>query len=116
MIRLKIHRDNAREVQESFFPYLQELCELKMRDAAAVKDNDAKLVARMMLCLTVELRLKFDKKLLTQMINFTLKITDSEAICFYKLLMAFPISEKWVHMIMLRQQITDFLHAELCLP
>lgn len=115
MIKLKIHRDNAREVQQHFFPYLHELCELKMREAVNAKDGDGKLVARMMLCLVVGLSTKFDKKLLTEYINFTVKITDAEAICFYQLLMNFPISEKWVSMIMLRQQITDFLHGQLCL-
>lgn len=115
MIGLKLYRDQAREIQQHFFPYLVMVCETKMNEADEVKDNDGKMVARMMLCLTVELQRKFDKKLLTDHNRFTIKMTDAEAICYYQLLMNFPLDPQWVYMVVLRQKITDFLHDELCL-
>jgi hypothetical protein len=113
MVNIRLPRDEARFIKDHFFPFIVEKCRLKIRDALIDKDNDARMVGRMMHDLTLSLEIKFKKKLLTQANTFTIKSTDAEAICFYQLMMNFPIAPGEVYMINLRRQVTDFLYKQL---
>lgn len=115
MIALPLYRDQAREVRDFFFPYLREVCELKTREANNIKDGDGVLVGRMMLCLVISSQIKIDRKLLTTQNKFKVKLSDSEAICLYQLLMKFPIDQQLHYDWMLRQEICNFLYDQLCL-
>lgn len=121
MILLKITRDEAREVQRFFFPYLLERCLLKMRDAVLHRQvnmeeaNSQLLVHRMMHSLITGIKKKFDRKLLTIANVFTINHTDAEAIAMYQLLMIMPLDGKQPFQCMLRQRICNFYFDELCL-
>ena len=126
MILLKLYRDQAREVRDHFFPYLLLVCETRIEDG---KERESlmitqetrweaiteKLIGRMMYSLVDSLKVRFDKKLLTDQNRLTIKMPDSEAICFYQLLMNMPLSPDWWFMINLRREITDYLSGQLCI-
>ena len=121
MVAMKISRDEAREVQRFFFPYLQQRCLLKMREALMKRQADMEeatkelLVHRMMLSLVKDVNKKFDRKLLTIANTFTIKHTDAEAIAMYQLLMIMPISSRQPFNVMLRQKMCNFYFDQLCL-
>jgi hypothetical protein len=113
MIPLKITRDEARELVDFFFPLLDEICQVRIRDAKVSKDDDAGMVGRMVLCLFRQVDHAFKKKLLTKQKTFTIQLSEAEGICLYQLLMAFPIDERMEYEIWLRQKITDFLDGHV---
>lgn len=121
MILLRITRDESREMQRFFFPYLQERCLMKMREAIMRRQVDLQeankelLVHRMMHSLVADVKKKFDRKLLTIANAFTIKHSDAEAIGMYQLLMIMPISSRQPFQLMLRQRLCDFFYDQLCL-
>lgn len=113
MIILKLYRDQARQVQLHFFPYLELLCEKNIRDAL---NQDEELNARMIYSVLNETRILFEKKLFGISNKLSFKFTDAQSIVLYKLLLVVPIHADniWLHN--LRQFITDHLHLQLSDP
>jgi hypothetical protein len=110
MIQLRTTRDEARLVQQHFLPYLLLHAERELHDA--ITDAE-KMIYLIMDCLVKEVKKAYDKKLLTTANKFYLKFSDAQAVCFYQLLMDFPIDRSQAYMVMVRQKIMDRILAEI---
>jgi hypothetical protein len=113
-IEFKLYRDQARSVQECFFPYLGMLCESKIRDAG--HDVDHLLNCRAVQSLYLQVKRQFDKKLLTEANIFHFKFAYAEGLAFYNLLMNLPIKADQIWFINLRNHICNTVHKQLSKP
>lgn len=115
-IILKINRDDARFVQQHFFPYIRQLCSLRIRQAGTDKDDH-------FLCLAIKsifdkVEREFDHRLTGFADSFKFRFAIHEAIILYRLLMAFPVenNEFNFYMDQLRQNIIRIIHGQLSEP
>ena len=106
-MKLKIDRGQARSVQQRFFPYLVQLCDMRIRDT---KNEQDLLIAKLVRSVLTDVQIKFDRKLIGFAERFTFKFTDSESIVLYKLLMLLPLDAKDVWLTQLRQYIIECLY------
>lgn len=113
MIMLKLSRDQARNVQLHFFPYLDLLCEKNIRDAVTLDDQ---LNVRMISSILNEARRLFEKKLFGVSNRLKFLFTDAQSIVLYKLLLNLPLHPDQIWLCNLRQLIMDTLHVQLCDP
>lgn len=113
LIVVKLDRDQARTVQQTFCPYLERYCESKILNAVT---EDEQLIYKIIRCIFLDIYKMLCKKLLTDPHVFKLKFSEAEAITLYKLLIAFPIKSENVWMLNLRQLITDSIHNQLSQP
>lgn len=112
-MQIKLTRDQARSVQHHFFPYLVAVCEMKVEHPAGSEDL---LNNKMIVCILQEIRVLFEKKLLTRSNKFLFRFSDAQGIIFYKLLMNLPIIADQFWLINLRLHICDVLHLQMCEP
>lgn len=112
-IILKLTRDQARAVQQNFCPYLERLCESKIRLAVS---EDERLIYMIIRCLFLDIYRMLSKKLLSDAIRFKLQLSEAEGVTLYKLLIAFPLPSDQVWYINLRQMIIDVIHSQLQQP
>jgi hypothetical protein len=110
MVPIKLERDEARAIQQYFFPYLVEVCRLKKRDAA---DQDETLTQIIIIDTFDQVCKLFEKKLsnISNVLHF--KFTDAQAIVLYKLLMNMPIENQNVWLVNLRQLICNIFYNEI---
>jgi hypothetical protein len=111
---IKLSRDQARFVQQYFFPYMERLLETKVLQSE--KDQEENLLAKLMRSIFICVQLKFARKLSGFSKKFAFDLQDHEGIIIYRLLMAFPIQADQIYMQHLRQYITDTIHAQLAKP
>lgn len=109
-IIIKLERDQARTVQQKFFPYCEQFC-ISKRNIAVTEDE--RLMYMILASVFNQVQKQFNKKLAGDGLRFRLKFSNAEGITLYKLLIAFPIKSDQVYMINLRQRITDSIHKQL---
>lgn len=114
IIRLTLTRGQARSASDYFFPYLEELCALKIRDSAS--NIDENLSARIVNELLEDCMRKFAIRLLGPAQKYNFKFTLAEGIALYKLMMQLPLDTNQVWLCNIRQLITDTLHSQLVNP
>lgn len=107
MITFKIERDQARTLQQYFFPYLDEYCRLKQRDSIAI---DEQLTQFVIFDLYRQVKVIIEKKLLTVSHTLKVNLTDSQAAVFHKLLLALPLDGSNVWMVYVRQLICNIIY------
>ena len=112
-ITIKLTRDEARTVQVNFCPFLESLCETKIRLAVT---EDERLLNMLVRSIFLEIFRSLSRKLLTDAKVFKLQLSEAEAITLYKLLAKLPIEVSQVWCIKLRQMILDTLHYQLQQP
>lgn len=110
MIIVKLTRDETRCIQQYFFPYLDELC--KMKERQAVKDSD-RHAQHMVLDLYKQAKKVIDRKLLTTADKFSIRFTDSQAIILHQLLLALPLDAKNIYLVTLRQLLCNVILKEI---
>ncbi len=113
-MKLKIERDDARTIQQNFFPYLSQLIEVKVKSPQATEIEITTWKIIRSLFKTVSL--KFDRKLLTDARKFSINFTEAEGIAFYTMLMKMPIDAGQAYMIFLRDSICRVLHKQISEP
>jgi hypothetical protein len=115
-ITLKLTRDQARTVQQSFFPYLLMLIESRLQTEIYSGNVDALLSIRANRILFQQVVKMFDRKLLTEGHKFTFQFTLPNALPLYGYLRELPIEAKDFYHINLRQHIIEVLHRQLSDP
>lgn len=114
MIWLKIYRDDLRELQLRFFPYMQRWCEMK--EDTAGHDMALYLSAVIIHCHFQEVKKIVDKKLNGIANRFTLKLTRAQGSSFYQLLMNFPIEVTQYYQLKLRTDTCEVLLTQIQKP
>lgn len=100
MIKLKLHRDKARELQQHFFPYITEQCLLKICEADNITYNTKeRLQARINYFLFGDVKDKFNHLLKGTFLFLQIKMTHAEACAFYYWLINFPYNDNWKYMV-----------------
>lgn len=112
-MQIKLTRDQCRSVQNHFFPYLVQVCAMKVDHPA---DSEELLTNKIIVCILQEIRIIFERKLLTKSNNFLFRFSDAQGIIFYKLLMNLPLQADRFWLINLRSFICDRLHLQMCEP
>lgn len=113
-VYFKLTRDQARVVQQNFFPYLVQLCETR------ILDNETNIIRQLQERSTKILLLQvckiFDRKLIgvAQKMKFDIELPN--AIAFYTLLQLMPISGTEIFLINLRSYLVNVLHQQLLSP
>ena len=110
VIKLKTTRDDAREIEQHFFPYIIAVCKMKTRQSHTAQE---KMNTRTVTCIAQQVKTKYEKKLNSKANSFTIRFTDAEACTFYQLLLNFPVSDRRPAMVVLRQRIVNYLFEEL---
>jgi hypothetical protein len=115
IINLTLTRDQARKVQEDFFPYLEELTELKIREAG--KDESRIFNCRAISTLLFEVTEIFEHILSNRPGNdMEIPITYSEALALHDLLKELPIAASNYWHVNLRDSIIAQCHSKLSEP
>lgn len=114
MIIITISRDEARTAEKHFFQYMILLATSKMIELQM--PSVEYLRAMLLLSLIRQVKARFVKKLATEASKFKIKFPDAEGIAFYSFLMTFPIDEKQVYMLLLRQKLCDQIYRQLLAP
>lgn len=107
MIPVKMERDQARSIQQYFFKYMEETLKTQERDALT---TGTKMFQHLIRELFYQVQQLFEKKLLNKGNNIKFDFTNGQAIVLYNLLFNFPISEREVYMIQLRQLLLNILY------
>ena len=110
MIIVKLTRDETRCIQQYFFPFLDELCKMKERQALQDSDRHAQ---HMVLDLYKQAKKVIDRKLLTTADKFSIRFTDSQAIILHQLLLALPLDANNVYLVNLRQLLCNIIVKEI---
>jgi hypothetical protein len=116
MIKFKITRDQARMIQEQWFPYMVAAAASQLANNAG---NDAKYLNAVILeSLLLEVRKMFRGKLFNAEDkpgnpNFTFNLKRSQAPAFYVSIMQLGIDVQNVYAFAFRQQLCDVLHQQL---
>lgn len=113
-IEIKLTRDQARAVQQSFFPYLEMLTDLKIREN--LENVDAVLSHRALKILFMQVVKQFNKKLDTQAMKFTFFLPLPNALAFYNLLNELPLQGHEVYALNLRQHLVSVIHRQMMAP
>lgn len=114
MMILKTDRQDARSMQQYFFPYLTEFCKTSILNAGS--DTEKKLTAKMIASIFELVKQRVDKKLCTHSENFKLKFSDAEGIVLYKLLSSLPLPDQQFYLIQLRQNTINHFHKLISEP
>jgi len=114
MMILRTDRQDARSMQQYFFPFLTEYCKTNILNAG--NDLEKKLIAKMITGVFDLVKERVDKKLCTHSENFKLKFTDAEGIVLYKLLTVLPLPDQQFYLIQLRQNTINHFHKLICEP
>jgi hypothetical protein len=109
---VKLDRDQARCIQQNFFPYMELLVQNRI-DHSSI---DQTLNCRLINSIFQEVKLVIDKKLVTTGNQFTIKFSIAQSIVFYQLLMELPINSKEIFLINFRFWICDHLNRWLSEP
>lgn len=113
-MKIKVTRDEARAVQQNFFPFLQQLCDMRIRQAD--HDDDLLFLARLFACIFRDIKRKFDLRLVGFSQLFKIELKEHEAIVFYKLLLSVKLDPQNVWLIHLRQKLIEELFIYLSEP
>jgi hypothetical protein len=111
MVRFKLSRDQCREIEERFFPYMLMSEKMRLRDARM--HEYAFFVSKMKLSMLNEIIITFKRKLLTTQDKFLFKFSDHTGVCFYQFLNVQPIDQTRVYDVRLRQILMEALHKQL---
>lgn len=109
-VKIKLDRDQARAIQKRFFPYLVQLCNIKIDTS---NDERERLNAMLIKSVAIEVRLKFDRRLVSFANRFNISFSDCEAIVLYHLLMSLPLDSKDVWLQQLRQSLISRLYQHI---
>lgn len=113
-MKLKLTRDESRTIQQHFFPYMMQRIEMEIRQNS---HNEAEqMLCRVIRCITIDIKRKFDLKLIGFAQKFQFDLKEREAIIFYRSLLKQPIDEKNVWMISLRDRVINVLYKALSEP
>lgn len=110
MITVQLTRDEARAVQQYFFYYLDELCQLKYRDS---QTDDDRMMQLIIIDSFQQIRKLFAKKLFNKGNKITFNFTITQAVIFYKLLSNLPLERENVYLVTLRQLIMNIIYAPI---
>lgn len=111
MVRFKLSRDQAREIEEKFFPYMMLAEKMKLRDARMHEYEF--FITKMKISLLHDIIITFKRKLLTDQKKFLFKFPDHHGICLYQLLIKQPVDSTRVYDVWLRQNLMNVLHKQL---
>lgn len=107
-MQIKLTRDEARAIVTRFIPFLEQLCQTR------IQDNKANPYSWQIIeCCLQEVRIKIERRLLTEGKNFTVKNSTAQGITFYHLLLLLPLDPADVWLNLLRQNIINQLHLQL---
>lgn len=113
-MKLKLTRDEARTIQQNIFPYLLQVCDMKVQTTPFNQDEN--LLAKVFRSITRDIKLKLDKKLVGTSNSCSIALNDSETIIFLRSLQATPIEPHNVWMLQLVSKIINELYQEICKP
>lgn len=113
MIKLNLERDQARSIQQNFFPFLVQYCDLKIRDS---QDDQDRMISKLTRSILQDITKAFEKKLNGISNKISFKLQDSQAVILYRLFMMLPIQADQFYLVNIRMHITDYLHRELIAP
>ncbi len=111
MILLKLKRDQARCIDDYFFPYMIAVAVMKMNNAG--KLSDEYLNAKVLYTLIIEVEKIFRRKLASEANKFNFKLNDAQGITFDKFLMNHPMNAEEFYLNHLRQHIIDVLFKQI---
>ncbi len=114
MIRLPLQRDDARELEKKFIPYLQRLCEMK--EDTSGHDMALYLSGVIIHCHLLEVKKILEKKLKGTAALLSLKLTRAQGSSFYQLLMNFPIESNRYYQLKLRADVCELLLTAIQKP
>lgn len=112
-IDLTLTRDQARIV-ESFFTYIDGLCNVQLRNYE--DDVDMTLKLRAQCVLYAQFKQMLARRLFGPTVKFKMKIPYPNALAIYLLLQQVPIDERNEYMILTRQQILDAFNLQMLAP
>ncbi|MEP7317194.1 MAG: hypothetical protein ABI921_00580 [Panacibacter sp.] len=113
MVKLKLRRDEARYVDDHFFPFM--LMNAKQKLIYAENDT-AEFNAKVILSLISDVIVAFKRKLLSNANKFVFNFSNAHAICFYYLLLQQPIQPNLFYDVNLRQHLVNVLHKIIINP
>jgi hypothetical protein len=112
-IILKLERDQARAVQDTFFPYIHELCRFRIKNEGNI---NSKLMERIVYTVFDTVAKLFSRKLNTTGNKFTFNFTEGQAITLYMFIIMVPIQQEQVWYMNLRNLIVNSLHQQILKP
>lgn len=110
MIQIKLTRDEARAMQQYFFFYLEEVCQMKERHSSSLEDR---MNEHIITDTFHQVKILFEKKLFNTGNNLRFKLTDTQAIILYKLLMNFPLDQNNIWLLQTRQLFCNIIYTSL---
>lgn len=115
MIELKTNRQDLETVRKHFFPFIELLQQTRLNNVAHVStQSDEYLNCLAINCITDEIFEAVDKKLLKGSADtLKLKLSEAQAIVFFRLLILLPIPPAEFYMQKLRTDLIEQLDSEL---
>lgn len=109
MITVPLSRQFAEDLQTHLFPYLKLLKQTKLNNVArCVTQSDEYLTVLLMNCITDELMLAINKKLINSSSKkINLKMSDAVVVIFYKILLAWPIDKNQFYLNNMRNFLVE---------
>lgn len=110
-MQIKLHRDQARAFTDRFFPYLVQVCDVRVRDER--NGYSAKIIR----CLFLEVQQIFERKLVARATKktpnlLTINLTDAQGLVLLNLLPIIPLDPKDIWLAMIRQDAINTLHLQ----
>lgn len=113
-MKLKLTRDEARAIQQNFFPYMMQVCDMQIRQTQYNEGEN--MIFRIIRCIVFDIIRKFDLKLIGFANKFQFDLKEREAIVMYRMLLSQPIDQKNVWMQNLRDRVVAILYQQLNNP
>lgn len=112
MITLKLTRDEARTIDHYFFSYLDRL--IFTFKPIGVKEKEEEILSNIFLKdIFTQIDKIIKRKLISSSAKFKIKLTNSQAVVLYRILMLLPLDPNDIYLINLRNSTINYLHKEL---
>lgn len=111
MIKFKIDRDQARLIQQDFFPFMERWLATQFDNARGKKEERWSVL--IVHDLLLEVMQQFNKRLSSAQQRFTIRFNNAQAVILYRLLIILPISAEKHYHNLVRQTVIAILDKEL---
>lgn len=117
MISLSVYRQDIEAMDQFFFRYIEQLKETNLVNVAHHPVHSAEYLSVLAInCIIAELQKLIDKKLVnTSGPSQKIKLSDAQAVVFYKLLLALPLPTDAFYLNKLRNDLIEQLDGQLIL-